>query len=97
MKKTFQEFMNEKNPNWQQVLPMETITKLKELYDLKTYYEERNKTLMQRQFTSSAGIDYSTDYEKNNQELGNIYNQINEMTASLTVTNTITNENVRSM
>ena len=93
----FEDYMYKKNPNWQQMLSFNDITKLKELYELKKYYEERNKTLLQRQFSSLANIDYSTDYEKNNVELGKIYDQLNIMTSSITVTNELNNHNNKSI
>lgn len=94
-RETFQEYMTKMNPNWQQ-LPLETIEKAKGLFELKNYYEDRGKTLMEKQFSSSAGIDYSTDYEKNNAKLGQIYEQLNE-TVSISNTNEHINTNIRAM
>jgi hypothetical protein len=93
---TFQNYMTKTNPNWQQ-LPMDTIQQAKELYDLEKYYEDRATTLLKRQFSSSAGIDYTNDYEKTNAELAKTRARLDNLIKPLEKTNEMINSNVRSM
>ena len=93
---TFEEYMTKTNPYWKQ-LSLETIQKAKNLYDLKKYYEDRATTLLKRQFSSSAGIDYTTDYEKTNEELVKTRSMLDNLIKPLENTNEMINLNIRSI
>lgn len=93
---TFEIYMTKTNPNWQQ-LPMDTIQQALKLYELKKYYEVRANTLLKRHFSSSAGIDYTNDYEKTTAELAKTRAKLDNLIKPLENTNEIINSNVRSM
>ena len=82
-KKTFEEYMTEFNPDWKQILPFNIIKKAKYLYELKDCYQEINKVLINKQF-NKLGIDYTEDFKLNNIKLGNVFNQLKNITLLLT-------------
>ena len=82
-KKTFEEYMTEFNPDWKQILPFNIIKKAKYLYELKDCYQEMNKVLINKQF-NKLGIDYTEDFKENNIKLGNVFNQLKNITLLLT-------------
>ena len=96
MEETFDQYMKKNNPNWQQ-LPMKTIQQAKDLYELKKYHDQRAMTLLERQFSSSAGIDYTTDFEKAKSESEKISARLDNLIKPLENTNEMINSNVRSM
>lgn len=81
-KKTFEEYMTEFNPDWKQILPFNIIKKAKYLYELKDCYQEMNKVLINKQF-NKLGIDYTEDFMENNIKLGNVFNQLKNITLLL--------------
>lgn len=81
-KKTFEEYMAEFNPDWKQILPFNIIKKAKYLYELKDCYQEMNKVLINKQF-NKLGIDYTEDFKENNIKLGNVFNQLKNITLLL--------------
>ncbi len=92
-KKTFEEYMTEFNPDWKQILPFNIIKKAKYLYELKDCYQEMNKVLINKQF-NKLGIDYTEDFMENNIKLGNVFNQLKNITLMLK-NNDITNDKIK--
>lgn len=92
-KKTFEEYMTEFNPDWKQILPFNIIKKAKYLYELKDCYQEMNKVLINKQF-NKLGIDYTEDFMENNIKLGNVFNQLKNITLMLK-NNEITNDKIK--
>ena len=92
-KKTFEEYMTEFNPDWKQILPFNIIKKAKYLYELKDCYQEMNKELINKQF-NKLGIDYTEDFMENNIKLGNVFNQLKNITLMLK-NNEITNDKIK--
>ena len=92
-KKTFEEYMTEFNPDWKQILPFNIIKKAKYLYELKDCYQEMNKVLINKQF-NKLGIDYTNDFMENNIKLGNVFNQLKNITLMLK-NNEITNDKIK--
>ena len=92
-KKTFEEYMTEFNPDWKQILPFNIIKKAKYLYELKDCYQEMNKVLINKQF-NKLGIDYTDDFMENNIKLGNVFNQLKNITLMLK-NNEITNDKIK--
>ena len=92
-KKTFEEYMTEFNPDWKQILPFNIIKKAKYLYELKDCYQEMNKVLINKQF-NKLGIDYTEDFMENNIKLGNVFNQLKNITLMLK-NNEISNDKIK--
>ncbi|MBP3765799.1 MAG: hypothetical protein J6G98_01280 [Bacilli bacterium] len=92
-KKTFEEYMTEFNPDWKRILPFNIIKKAKYLYELKDCYQEMNKVLINKQF-NKLGIDYTKDFMENNIKLGNVFNQLKNITLMLK-NNEISNDKIK--
>ena len=70
MKKTFEEYMNEKVPNYQNSISEQVIEGLKEKYNtVQKYMKIVDNTLDMALNHNKSGIDYSTDYVKANENL----------------------------
>ncbi len=85
---SFEEYMNSKNINWKEELSIDQIERLNKLFLYKRSLEESNRRLLNKSF-SNSGIDYSTDYNKNNEKLSIIYNEIESIFTS-------SNENIKT-
>ena len=92
-KKTFEEYLTEFNPNWKQILPLEIVTKAKHLYRLKDFYQEENKTIIEKQ-TNNYDIDYTDTFMHNTLKLSEVYNKLRSIVSLLTE-NTVSNERVK--
>ena len=92
-KKTFEEYLTEFNPNWKQILPLELIIKAKDLYRLKDFYQENNKTIIEKH-TSNFNEDYTDKFLQNTLKLSEVYNNLKSIVSILTE-NTVSNERVK--
>lgn len=63
----FHEYMESQIPGYEVLLSEEERKILQETFDRVVAYEKAADTCMRMQFSSKAGIDYSTDYNKNTQ------------------------------
>lgn len=68
---SFEEYMNENLPNWKNELSLENIQNLQQLYNKMNESQKIRDNVLNLQFSSKAGIDYSTDYQKASSELIN--------------------------
>lgn len=63
----FHEYMESQISGYEVLLSDEDKERLQEIFDRVVAYERAADTCMRMQFSSKAGIDYSTDYNKNMQ------------------------------
>lgn len=92
-KKTFEEYLTEFNPNWKQILPFELIIQAKDLYRLKDFYQENNKTIIE-EYTNNKIEDYTDKFLQNTSKLSEVYNKLKSIVSLLTE-NTVSNERVK--
>ena len=92
-KKTFEEYLAEFNPNWKQILSLELIVKAKDLYRLKDFYQEKNKTIIE-EYTNNKIDDYTDKFLQNTLKLSEVYNKLKGIVSLLTE-NTVSNERVK--
>lgn len=90
-KKTFEEYLTEFNPNWKQILPFELIIQAKDLYRLKDFYQENNKTIIEKH---NYNEDYTDKFMQNTLKLSEVYNKLKSIVSLLTE-NTVSNEKVK--
>lgn len=90
-KKTFEEYLTEFNPNWKQILPFELILQAKDLYRLKDFYQENNKTIIEKH---NYNKDYTDKFLQNTLKLSEVYNKLKSIVSLLTE-NTVSNERVK--
>ena len=90
-KKTFEEYLTEFNPNWKQILPFELIIQAKDLYRLKDFYQENNKTIIEKH---NYNEDYTEKFLQNTLKLSEVYNKLKSIVSLLTE-NTVSNERVK--
>lgn len=70
MNKNFEQYMNEQIPNWKNDLAVDTIEYLKNLHKNVIDWKKVADNIFNMSFNQNkAGIDYSTDFEKANQNL----------------------------
>ncbi len=90
-KKTFEEYLTEFNPNWKQILPFELIIQAKDLYRLKDFYQENNKTIIEKH---NYNEDYTDKFLQNTLKLSEVYNKLKSIVSLLTE-NAVSNERVK--
>ena len=90
-KKTFEEYLTEFNPNWKQILLFELIIQAKDLYRLKDFYQENNKTIIEKH---NYNEDYTDKFLQNTLKLSEVYNKLKSIVSLLTE-NTVSNERVK--
>ncbi len=68
-KKTFEDYLSEKLPNWEAILDPEAFADLKRMYDeAQKEFGSANRSLSYALNHNQAGIDYSTDFENYNKK-----------------------------
>ena len=74
MNKNFEQYMNEKIPTWKTDLALETIEYIKDLHKKVNDYQAIADNIFYMNFNQNkTGIDYSTDWNKANENLNNSY------------------------
>ena len=82
---TFKDYLNEKLPNYEEVLDDETMAELKAIWDSAQKSMRSADYCLEMQFKGTAGIDYTNDFEKHNAEssrkMAELNNRIEELRA----------------
>lgn len=82
--KTFQQYITEKVPNYEEVLDADTLSELKMIWDDAQKAMKQADYCLEMQFKGRAGIDYTTDFEKFNaissRKMGELNDRIQELT-----------------
>ena len=76
---TFEEYLRKKLPDFEAVLDADAIADAKKLWDAAQKAYQRAEYCLEMQFKSKAGIDYSTDYNKNNDTAADRMSELNDL------------------
>ncbi len=82
---SLKEYLERHLPNYEQLLSEEDMNKVALYWESAEKSRKAADYCLDMQFKSKAGIDYSTDFEKNNEEYGRKILELNEFLKSLTI------------